>query len=214
MAGYKLKQFNLERKPTGMTCVKEVVLPFNKFPGVDTRLGPEMRSTGEVMGICTSFGVAYYKSQMAANSSLPFSGNVFVSFSDKTKPKLMDSVRRMKKMGYNIIATRGTRDYLMVHGIESEFIHKAHDGSPNILDLIQDGKIDLIFNTPADAESRADEIAMHKITIQFKVPYLSTVPGIRASVNGLEHAKMEKLTVHALQDVLGYDSKTMPKLLK
>lgn len=214
MVGYQLKQFNLERKPTGMTCVKEVVLPFNKFPGVDTRLGPEMRSTGEVMGICNSFGVAYFKSQMAANSSLPLSGRVFVSFSDKTKPKLMDAVRRMRDMGYQIVATRGTRNYLLEHGIDSEFIHKAHDGSPDILDLIQEGKIDLIFNTPAGAESRTDEIAMHKKTIQFKVPYLSTVPGIRASVNGLEQAKRQNLTVHALQDILGYTCNTMPKLLK
>ncbi len=214
MVGEKLKNISLESRTHGMTSVKEVVLPFNKFPGVDTKLGPEMRSTGEVMGICKSFGEAYYKSQMAASSSLPLSGTVFISLSDRSKPKLIEPARRMQNMGYKLVATKGTKEFLNEHGISSDFINKAHDPSPNILDLIRENKIDLIFNTPNDEESRDDELPMHQLTVQFKVPYLSTTPGILASVNGLETVKNRELNIHCLQDILGINNTASIKLLK
>jgi carbamoyl-phosphate synthase large subunit len=166
--------------------VKEAVFPFNRFPGIDVILTPEMKSTGEVMGIDPKSGIAFLKSQAAAGNTLPESGNVFISVRDNDKSGLVDLVKTLCTLGYAIHATRGTHELLKQHGIESALVMKISEGHPNAIDLIEDSALRWIVNTPSEgAIQRHDEIKMRAHAVLRGVPITTTVDGLRAAVNGL-----------------------------
>jgi len=201
MAGMKLKDlgFTKEIVPPQVS-VKESVFPFVKFPGIDIILGPEMRSTGEVMGIDVDFGRAFAKSQMAANSSLPAEGTVFVSVQDAHKAKIVPIARKLKKLGFEIIATAGTAATLKEGGIQAVPIHRISEGSPNILDHMREGKIRLIINTPSGKKPREDEIKIRSMAVSLGVPCVTTIPGADAAVQGIEAIKKHSIGVRPLKD--------------
>lgn len=200
MAGLKLQDlgFTSEIIPDYLS-VKESVFPFNRFPGVDIILGPEMKSTGEVMGIDTDFGRAYMKSQLAAGQNLPLEGNVFVSVRDKDKRAIIFIVKRLIDFGFGIMATDGTAKALKKNGIEVEKINKVFEGRPNILDYIKDAKISLIINTPSGRIPREDEVKIRSTAIMHGVPCITTISGAQASVNGIEVLLKKDLDVKPLQ---------------
>ncbi len=201
MAGEKLKNldFTKERVPE-YSSVKESVFPFNRFPGVDIMLGPEMKSTGEVMGIDDDFGKAYMKSQLAAGQILPQKGRVFVSVRDKDKRAIVFIVKRLIDLGFDIVATRGTAKALKKGGIgEVETVNKLFEGRPNILDNVADGQISLIINTPAGRIPREDEVKIRSTAIMRGVPCITTISGAQASVNAIELLLKKDLDVKPLQ---------------
>ncbi len=200
MAGVKLKDlgFTAERT-TPYFSVKESVFPFNRFPGVDIMLGPEMKSTGEVMGIDDDFGRAYMKSQLAAGQILPLKGGVFVSVRDKDKRSVPFIVKRLLDLGFGIIATEGTAKALKGNGIEAQILRKVKEGRPNILDYIKDGKVQLIINTPSGRIPREDEVSIRSTAIMHGVPCITTVSGAQASVNAIEVLLKKDLDVESLQ---------------
>ncbi|MEM7180639.1 MAG: carbamoyl-phosphate synthase large subunit [Spirochaetota bacterium] len=203
MMGHKLPDLltGSESKPKLIT-IKEAVLPFNKFPGVDTILGPEMRSTGEVMGVAETAGEAYVKAQIMAGDEPPERGMIFVSINDKTKPELTPHIRKLSEMGYHIMATKGTHRYLSDNGILSSAINKLFEGSfPNIVDFIGGQKIDLIINTPASRVTRDDAYAIRQAAIKYKVPCLTTAQATKALVDGLEETQNKGFTVRTLQEI-------------
>ncbi len=200
MAGAKLQDlgFTSEIVPD-YSSVKESVFPFNRFPGVDIMLGPEMKSTGEVMGIDMDFGRAYMKSQLAAGQNLPLKGNVFVSVRDKDKRAITFIVKRLIDFGFGIIATEGTARALKKNGIEAETVNKVFEGRPNIVDYIKDSKIHLIINTPSGRIPREDEVKIRSTAIMQGVPCITTISGAQASVNGIEVLLKKDLGVLPLQ---------------
>jgi carbamoyl-phosphate synthase large subunit len=167
-------------------AVKESVLPFNRFPGVDPLLGPEMRSTGEVMGVGASFGEALYKAEVGAGSPLPSAGRVFLSVNDYDKPTILPVARRLAQLGLKIAATRGTAAYLWKHGVWAEVIQKVHEGHPNVLDYLQGGEIRLFINTPLGGESQADDYRIRVAAIRHGIPYTTTTSAALAAVEGIE----------------------------
>ncbi len=200
MAGAKLKDlgFTEERVPE-YSCVKESVFPFNRFPGVDIMLGPEMKSTGEVMGIDDDFGRAYMKSQLAAGQNLPLKGTVFVSVRDKDKRAITFVAKRLIDLGFDLIATKGTARVLKKSGLTVEVLRRVSEGRPNILDWIKDGRVHLIINTPSGRVPRADEIVIRSTAIMHGVPCITTVSGAQASVTGIEVLLKKELDVKPLQ---------------
>ena len=165
--------------------VKEAVFPFNMFQEVDPLLGPEMRSTGEVLGIADSFGLAYFKAQEATQSPLPTSGTVLISVNDPDKPAALEIAREFKKIGFRIKATAGTHRYLQENGIKSELINKIYEGRPNIVDAITNKEINLVINTPFGKRSQNDDSYIRKAAIRYKVPYLTTTAAALASAKGI-----------------------------
>ena len=200
MAGMKLKDlgFTSERIPD-YSSVKESVFPFNRFPGVDIMLGPEMKSTGEVMGIDDDFGSAYIKSQLAAGQNLPLKGRVFVSVKDKDKRTIVFIVKRLVDLGFEIVASEGTAKALKKNGIEVESMRKVYEGRPNIIDSMKDGTISLIINTPSGRMPREDEVKIRSTAIMLGVPCITTISGAQASVNGIEVLLKKDLDVEPLQ---------------
>ncbi|HDZ77170.1 MAG TPA: carbamoyl-phosphate synthase large subunit, partial [Candidatus Omnitrophica bacterium] len=200
MAGAKLKDlgFTQEIIPK-YSCVKESVFPFNRFPGVDIMLGPEMKSTGEVMGIDVDFGKAFLKSQLAAGQKLPTHGTVFISVKDKDKPGIVDIAKKISDFGFEIVATSGTQKILKDNNVNARLLKKLNEGSPNTLDLLKENKIDLIINTSSGRVPRADEIKIRSYAIMHQVPCITTVPGALASVNGIETLIKHQLDVKSLQ---------------
>jgi carbamoyl-phosphate synthase large subunit len=202
MAGTSLKEqgFTEEIIPP-YSSVKESVFPFNRFMGVDIVLGPEMRSTGEVMGIDASFALAYAKSQIAAGARLPMSGKVFISMASVHKHRMIDPARRLKEMGYQIVCTTGTARVFQEAGIDVEIVRKVQEGRPNLLDLMANGDIKLIFNTPSGKGARTDEGKIRSASVTYGVPCVTTMPGCSAVVNALlalrDHPDP---TVKAIQD--------------
>jgi carbamoyl-phosphate synthase large subunit len=180
--------------------VKEAVLPFIKFSGVDTILGPEMKSTGEVMGIDRSFGLAFAKSQLAVNSNLPSEGKVFVSVNDKDKEPILSIARRLEDLGFRLIATRGTAGFLSGHGLETEMAYKVNEARPDIVDHIKNGEIALIINTPLGKTSVYDELAIRRAAVEYRIPYITTIAGAEATVSGLAALISGGLTVKSLQE--------------
>lgn len=197
--GKKLKDLNIKEPVLNYVAVKEVVLPFDKFPEVEPILGPEMKSTGEVMGIDYDVGLAYAKAQIAAGNPLPLSGNVLFTLSDKTKAKLVESAKKMEKMGFNILATTGTYEFLKSQGINCQKVYKLGEARPNIIDEMINKNIHLIFNTPSGKKSHKDEISMRKIAVWLRIPLVTTVPGIIATVNAIESIKSKQFTVQPLK---------------
>ena len=166
--------------------VKEAVFPFNMFPEVDPILGPEMRSTGEVLGLSHFYGEAFYKAQEATQTSLPLSGNVLISVSDKDKDEMLEVARDLLASGFRILATKGTQKILTDAGILSEFVYKLGEGRPNINDLITNGKVDLIINTPMGADGASDDSYLRKAAIKKKVSYITTIAAAKAAASGIK----------------------------
>jgi carbamoyl-phosphate synthase large subunit len=187
MVGHTLKDLGIlnYRKPEYIS-VKEVVIPFNKFPDVDAVLGPEMKSTGEVMGIDYDFGTAFLKSQQAAGQKFPKSGSILVTVNDVNKPGIIEPMKKIKKLGYNIISTSGTARYLIDNGIECRTVFKLSEGRPNIIDEIKNGNIQIIFNTPAGKEAYADDAYIRKTAITLQIPLFTTIQAMLALAQALE----------------------------
>ncbi|MFH0877087.1 MAG: carbamoyl-phosphate synthase large subunit [Candidatus Omnitrophota bacterium] len=200
MAGEKLKDLGFTKEIVpDYSSVKESVFPFNRFPGVDIMLGPEMKSTGEVMGIDDDFGRAYMKSQLAAGQNLPLEGTVFVSVRDKDKRSIVFIVKRLIDLGFGIMATEGTAKALKKNGIEAQSVGKVYEERPNILDYVQDAKVHLIINTPSGRLPREDEIKIRSTAIMHGVPCITTISGAQASVNAIEVLLKKDLDVKPLQ---------------
>jgi carbamoyl-phosphate synthase large subunit len=181
-------------------AVKEAVLPFEKFPGTDTILGPEMRSTGEVMGIDTDFGRAFAKAEIGAGQTLPASGKVFISTNDRDKEAVVPIARSLIELGFQIVATAGTRTVLQAHGLEVELVMKVHDGRPNVVDIIKNQQIGLIINTPSGEEAQADGRLLRRTALTYKVPIVTTIAGARATAAGIRALQSQPLGVRAIQD--------------
>ncbi|MFH1287651.1 MAG: carbamoyl-phosphate synthase large subunit [bacterium] len=201
MAGKKLSELGFtEEKKINHICVKEAVLPFVKFPGVDIILGPEMKSTGEVMGIDTEFGFAYAKSQLAASQSLPLEGIVFISVRDKDKRPMIFIAKQLHNLGFKIVATAGTANLLRKSGLEVEKIFKYKEGSPDIYDYICQGKVDLIINTPSGKKSKFDDKIIRTEATLREIPCITTLAAAEVSVMAIEALKKGKIRVKPLQE--------------
>ncbi|MFH1368519.1 MAG: carbamoyl-phosphate synthase large subunit [Elusimicrobiota bacterium] len=201
MMGRKLKDLtDFKMREVKHVGVKEAVFPFNMFPAVDPLLGPEMKATGEVLGMATSFGLAYYKAEEAAGMQLPAEGTVLISVADRDKKYIIDIINKLVKLGFKISATRGTKDYLEKNGIQAELALKLTEGRPSITDDIVNKKISMIINTPRGEGGKYDDSYIRKTAIQQKVPYITTIAAASAAVEGIEAIKNDKIEVKALQD--------------
>ena len=200
MAGKTLDElgFTQEVIPAHVN-VKEAVFPFIKFPGVDTILGPEMKSTGEVMGVDQSFAMAFVKAQFAAGNILPETGTVFLSVRDRDKPATLPIARQLAENGFSMVATRGTCAFLRQHGLSVELVNKVLEGSPHIVDALQAGSIDLVINTTEGAQSIKDSFSIRRSSLECQVPYFTTVAGAEAAVEGIARLKQGLLGVCPLQ---------------
>jgi carbamoyl-phosphate synthase large subunit len=207
MSGETLAGLNYTQEvvPTHI-AVKEAVLPFDKFPGTDTILGPEMRSTGEVMGIDVDFGRAYAKAELAAGQKLPLKGKVFVSMSDRDKLSVVPIVRDLIGLGFQIIATSGTQKVLEEHGLVVESVLKLHEGRPHVVDIIKNGQIQLIINTPSGEEAQADGKLIRRTALVYKIGIITTIAGAKATAAAIKSLQSQPLQVKALQDYLGLGS--------
>ncbi len=199
MAGARLRDFALQRAKLGHVAVKEAVFPFGRFPGVDPILGPEMRSTGEVMGLDQDFAAAFVKSQLAAGSNLPVSGTVFISVKETDKPALVEVARDLEAMGFAILATVGTASHLQAAGVAAQPVNKVADGRPHIVDAMKNGGVQLVFNTTEGAQSYRDSFSIRRTALSQNIPYYTTVSGARAAVMGIRRLKADALSVRALQ---------------
>jgi carbamoyl-phosphate synthase large subunit len=199
MAGESLASFRLEPQALAHVGVKEAVFPFARFPGVDTVLGPEMKSTGEVMGIDRSFEIAFAKSQIGGGSRLPKDGTVFVSVRDADKPRILDAVRLLAGLGFKIIATSGTQRFLRENGIAAEKVNKVLEGRPHIVDAIKNGGVQLVFNTTEGMTALADSRSLRREALLHKVPYYTTLSGAVAAAQGIKAHLGGDLEVRALQ---------------
>ena len=200
MLGKKLKELGLKSRACRFIGVKEAVFPFNMFPEVDPVLGPEMRATGEVMGIADNFGMAYYKAQEAAGCILPTAGKVLVTVSDRDKKFIEPIARDLISLGFTIVSTGGTAEYLRGQGVETEVVNKLHEGRPNLGDMITNKQIDLIINTPVDRTSMIDDSFIRMQSIQKKIPYMTTIAAARATVEGIRSAQHVKVSPRSLQE--------------
>ncbi len=198
MIGKKLKDLGIDEPRICHTAVKEVLLPFNKLPGVDTVLGPEMKSTGEVMGIDYDFGRAYYKACISADNELPVRGNIFISVISEQKDEVIPIARKLRELGLALYGTSGTVDYLSDAGIDAHLIRKVQEGSPNVIDLLRKGEIRLIINTPSDKQSRQDHYQIMRAAVDYGVPYITTVQAARAAAYAIEAIKKERITIEPL----------------
>jgi carbamoyl-phosphate synthase large subunit len=199
MLGKKLSELNLKPKTIAHFGVKEAVFPFNMYPEVDPLLGPEMRSTGEVLGLADSFGLAFFKSQEAAGQRLPTEGTVLITVSQRERPAVLHVAEEFHKLGFQIKATEGTHLFLKEHGIPSEHILKMHEGRPNIVDGIMNKEIDLIINTPSSRLSKYDDSYIRKAAIKYKVPYITTLAAATAAAKGIAAFRLGKGMVRSLQ---------------
>jgi carbamoyl-phosphate synthase large subunit len=199
MAGEKLEDFDIPSYKTSHYAVKEAVLPFNRFPGVDILLGPEMRSTGEVIGLDKDFPRAFLKSQIAANTHLPLEGKVFISVKNKDKTKMITPAKELVDMGYTVVATGGTADFLKENGIEVTRINKVLEGRPHIVDAIKNDEIDLIFNTTEGAQSIKDSYELRRTALLASIPYYTTSRGAISAMEAIKVLKSSTLEVKPLQ---------------
>jgi carbamoyl-phosphate synthase large subunit len=201
MVGKTLRELGIEGEvEVGHVAVKEAVFPFNKFLGVDTILGPEMKSTGEVMGIDSNYGLAFLKAQLGAGQDLPSKGNVFISVKNKDKRNIIFIAKILSDLGFRIYATRGTGKVLVNNGMEVGFVNKVSEGRPHIVDMIKNGEIHFIINTPSGRHPKMDEISIRSGAVQYKIPYTTTLAGAQAVVNAIEMMQKGSLHVKALQD--------------
>ncbi len=202
--GKTLDELGIEELEPRYYSVKEAVFPFNRFPEVDPILSPEMKSTGEVMGIDKDLGIAFYKAQLAAGSRLPVDpskGKVFISVKDKDKPKIFGLAKKLVDMGFEVVSTEGTHGFLKERGLPVRLVYKIQEGRrPNIGDLIKNGEIVLIINTPSGRKSKKDAISIRRLAVNYNIPYYTTVRGAQAAVMAIEAMRRSSLNVKALQD--------------
>ncbi len=201
MSGKTLEELNFTQEviPSHI-AVKEAVLPFNKFPGTDTILGPEMRSTGEVMGIDSDFGRAFAKAEIGAGERLPLAGTVFVSMSDRDKAATVNVVKEFINLGFTVMATLGTRQFLQENGLDVELVLKLHEGRPHVLDAIKNQKIQLIINTPSGEEAQTDARLIRRTALAYKIPIITTIAGAKATVAAILSLQTTTLDVKVIQD--------------
>ncbi len=203
MAGETLASFKLTQPKFSHIAVKEAVFPFARFPGVDTVLGPEMRSTGEVMGLDYDFSIAFAKSQLGGGTAVPTRGTVFVSVKEVDKPRILDAVKILAQLGFKVIATSGTQRFLREHGIAAEKVNKVLEGRPHIVDAIKNGGVQLVFNTTEGAEALKDSRSLRREALLHKVPYYTTLSGAVAAAQGIRAYLAGDLEVRALQSYFG-----------
>jgi carbamoyl-phosphate synthase large subunit len=200
MMGRKLKDANLSEKKIPHFGVKEAVFPFTMFPEVDPLLGPEMRSTGEVLGLDRTFGLAYFKAEMAAQQTLPARGTVLISVANRDKQAALKVAKAFHELGFRIRATRGTQKFLADNNIPSDAINKQTEGRPNIVDGIMNKEIQLVINTPAGKESKTDDSYLRKAAIKYRVPYITTIPAALAAAQGIADRSRQPTRVRSLQE--------------
>ena len=200
MEGRSLASFNLKKPNFDFYAVKQAVLPFNKFPNTDPVLGPEMKSTGEVMGIADTFEYAYYKAEESAGLFMPLKGTVLLSC-DKKDEKLLETAKVLESIGFKIIATRGTYDFLQSNNIKSEFIFKESEGRPNITDLIINGELNLIIDTPGSKSLKSDGALIRKSAVKYGIPYVTTIDAALAAANGIKAAQSAVSRLRSLQEI-------------
>jgi len=201
MVGKSLPELGLIEAPTpSHLSVKESVFPFNKFPGVDVLLGPEMKSTGEVMGIDQDFGWAFAKSQAGAGAPLPKGGAAFISVKESDRPAALELVRQLQRLGFTVQATSGTGAYLRSHGVQAETVNKVMEGRPHIVDHIKNGQVALVVNTVSTASSHADSLSIRREALNKGLAYYTTIRGARAAVMGIEAILKKELTIRSLQE--------------
>jgi carbamoyl-phosphate synthase large subunit len=203
MAGRSLLELGLTKEPQPpLQAVKEAVLPFRRFPGADSVLGPEMRSTGEVMGSASSFGLAYAKAELAAGEVLPTKGTVFLSTHDRDKEALVAVAQRLISQGFQLVATSGTAEHLNAAGLAVTAVLKVHEGRPNVEDAIRSGQIQLIINTPIGRQAAHDDRYLRRAALDYHVPTVTTLAGARAAVEAVAALQAQnELPIHALQDL-------------
>ena len=202
IAGYSLESLGYtdEPKPKHVS-IKEVLLPFDKLPGADPVLGPEMKSTGEVMGIDYNFGRAYYKAELAADNLLPLTGKVFLSISNADKTELVEVAKKLHAAGLELMGTSGTVSYLAQYGIFMDIVKKVHEGSPNVIDMMRRDEVGLIINTPTSKESRRDGSRIRRAAVDFKVPYITTIQAALAAADAIETMKKgQDLTIKSINE--------------
>ena len=200
MLGQKIPDLKLRHGRIPHFGVKEAVFPFNMFPEVDPVLGPEMRSTGEVLGLADSFGVAYFKAEEAAGQKLPLEGTVLITLSDEDKSAGAEVARRFKKLGFAVLATKGTLEVLAKDKIEAKLINKLNEGRPDIVDAIKNREISLVINTPVGKRSKYDDSYIRKSAINYKVPYITTLAAALTAAEGIEAARKGHGQVKSLQE--------------
>ena len=201
MAGKTLKELGItQERETEHISVKEAVFPFDRFPGVDTILGPEMKSTGEVMGIDEDFGRAFGKSQISCGNKIPLSGKIFISLKDKDKPASVSIVKKLLELGLSVIATRGTSQYLKEHSIDVEVINKVAEGRPHIVDMIKNKEIHFVINTVSGTQAQKDSFSIRQSALQYKVPFTTTISGAFAAVEAIEILKKKKVNIKSIQE--------------
>jgi len=205
MMGRKLSDLQYKECEISHVAVKEVLLPFNKLPGVDTVLGPEMKSTGEVMGIDYDFGRAYYKACIAAHNRLPRSGNIFISVSDDLKDEILPVAKIFIENGLSIYGTVGTVEFFAERGIPANLVRKIQEGSPNVLDMLRSGEISLIINNFADKQSRHDHEQIMRIAVDYGIPYITTIQAAAAAADAISTVMEEILTIKPLQEYLAFN---------
>jgi carbamoyl-phosphate synthase large subunit len=202
MIGKKLKELNIRKKKFSHVGVKEAVFPFNMFPEVDPVLGPEMRSTGEVLGMADSFGLAFFKAEDAAGQRLPTKGTVLITVAPADQPLILGAAKTLLELGFKIKATEGTKGFLEKRGISAEIIKKMHEGRPNILDALHNKEINLIINTPIGKNSKYDDSYIRKAAIKYKIPYITTPAAAIATAEGIKAYLKNKGTIKSLQEYL------------
>ncbi|MBN1823729.1 MAG: carbamoyl-phosphate synthase large subunit [Endomicrobiales bacterium] len=192
-----LKKYDKDIKHVG---VKEAVFPFNMFPAVDPVLGPEMKATGEVLGISSTFGVAYYKAQEAVGMKLPVEGSVFLSVADKDKKSIVEIAKKLKDLGFLLVATKGTKEFLEKNDIDAQLILKIHEGRPSVVDEIFNKKVNMLINTPVGEGGKYDDSYIRKAAIQQKIPYITSIAAAFAAVNGIEAIKNDREEIKSIQE--------------
>jgi carbamoyl-phosphate synthase large subunit len=200
MAGESLASFGLTPKELPHIGVKEAVFPFARFPGVDVLLGPEMRSTGEVIGLDRGFGVAFAKSQLGSGTQVPKTGTLFVSVRDSDKLRILPTVRMLAELGFQVVATGGTQRFLEENGVRAGRINKVLEGRPHVVDAIKNGDIQLVFNTTEGAGALSDSRSLRRAALLHKVPYYTTLAGAIAAAEGIKAYLGGDLEVRALQE--------------
>jgi carbamoyl-phosphate synthase large subunit len=205
MMGKTLKELGVtdEVVPTGHVSVKESVFPFNKFPGVDVVLGPEMRSTGEVMGIDKTFAVAFAKSQMAAGGALPTAGTIYISVRDADKKGIVPIARKLTGLGFKLLATEGTHNVLTEAGLAVERVNKIKEGRPNIIDTIKNKQVQLLINTPTTKGPKTDEGTIRAAAVIHKIPIITTLTAAKAASDAMAALKAGEWSVKSLQEYYG-----------
>ena len=200
MLGKKLAELDLKHKSVPYYGVKEAVFPFSMFPEVDPLLGPEMRSTGEVLGLADTFGLAFYKAQEGAKQYLPTEGTVLISVSQRDRPAVLEVAQLFADLDFKILATEGTQAFLAENGITAEPIKKLHEGRPNIADAITNGEIQLVINTPVGKLSQYDDSYIRKSAIKYKVAYITTLSAAKAAAEGIAAMRQGPTDVRSLQE--------------